>query len=391
MKTAKKMVFLALICLIMAGTFSACRRTESAAGSDGPFPGKIAIVTNTVSQNEEEFRSAENFVAKYGANKIVHVTWPDNFMAEQEQMVTTVARLAADMDIKALVINQAVPGTNAAVDRLLQSRDDIFIVFCQPQENPPDIARRANLVLNTDDFARGPAIARQAQAQGAQTFIHYSFPRHLGVVTIAARRDEIRDYCQRMGIQYIDVTAPDPTGDGGITATQQFILEDVPRQIRQYGANTTFFGTNCAMQVPMLTRIVEGKAIYTEPCCPSPTHAFPQAFGIDAAGRGADIPFMIEEITKAVAAQGMHGRLSTWPAPASMVWTGAGVEYAIKVLNGEVPSNIINESVLKQVVTDHIFDYVGTQVAIDLRSFPDPSLGRNIDNYKLVIMGHLAF
>ena len=390
MKVAKKMAFLVLVSLIAVGTLMAAGQGQQGRADAGPFPGKIAIVTNTVSQNEEEFRSAENFVAKYGADKIIHVTWPDNFMAEQEQMITTVARLAADRDIKALIINQAVPGTNAAVDRLRQTRNDIFIVYCQPQENPPDIARRANLVLNTDDFARGPAIARQAQAQGARTFIHYSFPRHLGVVTIAARRDEIRDWCQRLGIQYVEVTAPDPTGDGGITATQQFILEDVPRQIRQYGANTAFFGTNCAMQVPMLTRIVEGRAIYPEPCCPSPTHAFPQAFGITAGG-GTDIPFMVREITRAVAARNMQGRLSTWPAPASMVWTGAGVEYAIKVLNGEVPSNTINEAVLTQVITSHIHDYVGADVPVQLRSFPDPSLGRNIDNYKLVIMGHLAF
>ncbi|HRX27212.1 MAG TPA: DUF3798 domain-containing protein, partial [Aminivibrio sp.] len=47
--------------------------------------GKVAIVTNTVSQNEEEYRSAQEMVTKYG-DRIVHVTWPDNFMAEQEQM-----------------------------------------------------------------------------------------------------------------------------------------------------------------------------------------------------------------------------------------------------------------------------------------------------------------
>ncbi|GAB1399853.1 hypothetical protein MASR1M66_13070 [Aminivibrio sp.] len=56
-------------------------------------PGKVAIVTNTVSQNEEEYRSAQEMVAKYG-ERIVHVTWPDNFMAEQEQMVSVVAKLA---------------------------------------------------------------------------------------------------------------------------------------------------------------------------------------------------------------------------------------------------------------------------------------------------------
>ena len=68
--------------------------------------GKVAIVTNTVSQNEEEYRSAETMSQKYG-DRIVHVTWPDNFMTEQEQMITTVSKLAADPEIKAIIINQA--------------------------------------------------------------------------------------------------------------------------------------------------------------------------------------------------------------------------------------------------------------------------------------------
>jgi len=70
----------------------------SMAGAVFAATGKVAIVTNTVSQNEEEYRSAEQMVAKYG-DRIVHVTWPDNFMAEQEQMVSIVARLAADPDV----------------------------------------------------------------------------------------------------------------------------------------------------------------------------------------------------------------------------------------------------------------------------------------------------
>ncbi|MDR0444079.1 MAG: DUF3798 domain-containing protein, partial [Treponema sp.] len=93
----KKMIVLVLIGLILTGTFAGCSKKEAAAPqATGPFPGKLAIVTNTVDQNEEEFRSAEQLIRKYGADKIVHVTWPVNFMAEQEQMVTTVARLAAD-------------------------------------------------------------------------------------------------------------------------------------------------------------------------------------------------------------------------------------------------------------------------------------------------------
>ena len=393
MSLFKKGLFLALTVMVASVFFTACPRPAggAAAAGDAPFQGRIAIVTNDISQNEEEFRSAEAVVARFGEDRIHHVTWPTNFMAEQEQMVTIVSWIAALRDVRALIINQAVPGTNAALDRLLMERDDIFIITAAPQEDPNDVSRRANLVLNTDDFARGSAFVRQAVAMGASTIVHYSFPRHMGVVTIAARRDLMRDEAQRLGVNFIDATAPDPTGDAGIPGTQQFMLEDIPRQIAALGPNTAFFGTNCAMQPPMITQIIAGRAIYPEPCCPSPTHAFPQALGIDAAGRGTDMPWMVDQITRAVADAGMTGRLATWPVPASMAWTGAGVNYAIKVLNGQAPRDRIDETLLRQAFADYFQDLLGTNIDVGVRSFPDPTTGQNIDNYKLVIMNHLVF
>jgi hypothetical protein len=145
------------------------------------------------------------------------------------------------------------------------------------------------------------------------------------------------------------------------------------------------------MQAPLIVRVMDHRAIFPEPCCPSPTHAFPTALGVDAGGRETDIPFMVNEITRAIAARGMQGRLSTWPAPASMIWTGAGAEYAIRVLNGELPFDRVDESALRRAITDHIRDFIGADVDVQLRSFPDPATGQEIENYKIVLMGHLTF
>jgi hypothetical protein len=210
-------------------------------------------------------------------------------------------------------------------------------------------------------------------------------------VLLSGRRDLIIEESQRLGIQFIDATAPDPTGDGGITGTQQFILEDVPRMVARYGANTAFFATGCAMQLPLITRVLETQAIFPEPCCPSPTHAFPAALAVDAAGRGTDIPYMVTEITRAIAARGMQGRLSTWPAPASMIWTGAAAEYIIRVLKGELPSGRIDDRALQQAIRDHIREFTGSDVDIAIESFTDRSTNQTFDNYKLVLMGHLTF
>jgi hypothetical protein len=391
MQSLRKVAFFALVGLAACGVLAGCKGKSETAG--GPFPGKIAIVTNTVSQNEEEYRSAQYLVAKYGTDKVVHVLWPDNFMAEQEQMITTVSRLAANKEIRAIIINQAVPGTNPAIDKFLENRnDDVFIVYCSPQENPPDVSKRANLILNTDDIARGPALARQAQAMGAKTIVHYSFPRHMSNVLLSGRRDEIRRTAESLGMVYVDATAPDPTSDVGTSGAQQFIYEDVPKMIARYGKDTAFFSTNCAMQIPLINRIVAGGAIYPEPCDPSPLHGFPSALGIETGDGPADVPAIIAQIRSIVAEQGVEGRLATWVAPAAMAWTIAGAEYAIKWINGEVPAEGIDDAALIQAINTYVKEVTGLDDAgVKMSDYTDPGTGETYSNYKLLLMDYLVF
>jgi hypothetical protein len=78
---------LAVCVILFAVVLAGC--TQPAAPEPGPEPSttptfKIGILTGTVSQGEDEYRAAEQVKAKYG-DRIVHVTYPDNFMQEQER------------------------------------------------------------------------------------------------------------------------------------------------------------------------------------------------------------------------------------------------------------------------------------------------------------------
>jgi len=355
----------------------------SMAGAVFAATGKVAIVTNTVSQNEEEYRSAEQMVAKYG-DRIVHVTWPDNFMAEQEQMVSIVARLAADPDVKALILNQAVPGTNAAVDRLLESRDDIFIVYCTPQENPPDVAERASLVMIPNELEMGNTLPIQAQKLGAKTFVHYSFPRHMSQVLLAGRREIMKAKCAELGIEFVDATAPDPTGDLGLPGAQQFILEDTPKMVEKYGPDTAFFATNCAMQIPLIKAVVDAKAIYPQPCCPSPYHGFPAALGIQSdLSNENNLQYVIDETRKIIREKGAEGRLSTWPVPNAMAYTIVGTEYAMQVMDGKASQDKIDVPLLEKLFSD----YAG--VPVEMTAYKEG--GTEYPNFLMNLMGFLTY
>ena len=90
--------------------------TAPAAGAaTGSF--KIGIMTGTVSQGEDEFRGAQ-MVEKDFPGLVKHVTYPDNFMQEQETTISQVAGLAADPTVKAIVIAQAIPGSVAAIKKV---------------------------------------------------------------------------------------------------------------------------------------------------------------------------------------------------------------------------------------------------------------------------------
>src|SRR5690606_27446132 len=154
---------------------------------------------------------------------------------------------------------------------------------------------------------------------GAKTFIHYSFARHLSYATIAARRELMMQKCEELGIEFVDVTAPDPTGDAGVSGAQQFILEDVRRQIAQYGKHTAFFSTNCSMQEPLILSILEQGAIYPQQCCPSPYHGYPAALNIDVTGHEGDVQYMLDSIDAKLTEAGQEGRMSTWSVPVNML------------------------------------------------------------------------
>ncbi|MCX7787875.1 MAG: DUF3798 domain-containing protein [Spirochaetes bacterium] len=302
---------------------------------------KIGIMTGTVVQNEEEFRKAESIQKTFGADRIVIATYPARFMQEQETTISNMMAMASDPKVKGIVFVQAVPGAAAAIDRVRQVRPDMFFVLGVPGEDPDMIAGKGDIVLQTNDLARGEQIAQQAKKLGAKTLVHYSFPRHMSYEMLSARRTLMKEAAAKLGLRFVEQDAPDPTGDAGVPGTQQFIMEDVPRKVAQFGPDTAFFGTNCAMQEPMIRQVVANKAIYPVQCCPSPFHALPNALGIAVPPeKKADVAWILSEEKAKITSSGMSGRVSTWPTPVNMMYMEAGVRYAMEYIEGKTKGKV---------------------------------------------------
>ena len=340
----KRLVTL-LLALVMVFSLVACGgSSEKAASSDY----KIGIITGTVSQGEEEYQAAQNLKAKYG-DKVVTATYPDNFSTETEQTIATVTNMAADPDVKAIVFVQAVPGAAAAINKVKETRDDILFVTGVCAEDPAVIAAAADICMLVDEISMGNTIIEQAAKQGAKTFVHVSFERHLGYATIAARQALFKENCARLGLEYVEATAPDPTGDAGVTGAQAWVTENIKVYVDQYGKDTAFFSTNCSLQVPLIQQCAELGAVYPQQCCPSPYHGYPSAFNISTEGHEGDVPYMLDQITAKVAEYGNTGRMSTWEVSVNMMMIEAGVEYAIKWAKGEITSRCDEAALLAEM------------------------------------------
>ena len=302
-------------CLAVLTLFIGCGTSRSAE----PKPPKIGVVTGTVSQGEDEFRAAQALLRRY-PNRVRHVTYPDNFMSEQETVIGQIVGLASDPAVKVIVIGQAIPGSCAAVRKIRETRTDVLFGFIEAHEDPKLVNETADLAIQSDQLSRGRTIIDLANKMGAKTFVHYTFPRHMSMELLSQRRDIMEQECAKLGMKFVSLNAPDPMGEGGLPATQQYVLEDVPRRVNEFGKQTAFFSTNCGMQDPLIKSVLDTGAYFPEQCCPSPTHGYVTALGISVPEEKAgDMSFINAQNKAAIAARGLSGHFATWPVPLTML------------------------------------------------------------------------
>lgn len=370
-----------LLCMLLsiAMLLSLC---VGAMAEEGTY--KIAILTGTTSQGEEEFRAAERAKAA-DPDHIITDTYPDSFMAEMETTVTKIVAFGSDPDVKAIVMCQGVPGAKAGFDRLKEmGRDDILTIVGTPQEDPAVISAASDIVMYADEIKQGDTIMEKCDEWGVEVFIHYSFPRHMAMELIVGRHDLLVANAEALGIEFVDVTAPDPTAEAGASTSQQFILEDVPQQMEKYaGKKVAFFTTNCSMQEPLQTAILtQPNAYYPQPCCPSPYHAFPAVLGLDQLEAGGNDEDALRQIAAKLDEYDAVGRYSTWPAPVAMSIIDIGVAYAEAYINGEITERNDSEA-LNALFTEKLG-------GATIENYTNAD-GETLDNYYTILLEPVNF
>jgi hypothetical protein len=336
-----------MLALILGGAmvFAAGRGQQS--GGEAPQTSqpayRIGIVTSTVSQAEDNFRGAEELIKRYGrvsdGGIIQHVTYPDQFMTQQETTITQITSLAMDPLVKAIVVNEAVPGTAEAFKRIKESRPDILLFAGESHEDPLVIQQSATMAISADFISRGYTIIWAAKQLGAKTFVHISFPRHMGYESLGTRRQIFEAACNDMGIRFVFLSAPDPTSDVGVAGAQQYIMEQTPQWVAQYGKDAVFFCTNNAHTEPLLRQLLAYGGQFVEADLPSPLMGYPGALGLDLSAEAGNFPAILKKVEEAVLAKGGTGRFGTWAYSYGFTASAGLGEFAKRVLDGKAKAD----------------------------------------------------
>lgn len=296
---------------------------------------RIGIVTGSVSQSEDDRRGAEAFQAKYGEDMVKLAIYPDNFTEELETTIQTIVNLSDDPLMKAIIVNQAVPGTTEAFRKIKESRPDILCIAGESHEDLPEIGSAADLVANNDFVARGYLIIRTAKELGCDTFVHISFPRHMAYETMSRRVAVMKAACEEFGLEFVLETAPDPTSDVGVAGAQAYILEKVPEWVEKYGKNAAYFCTNDAHTEPLLKRLVELGGYFIEADLPSPLMGYPGALGIDLTAEAGDMEKILAKVESTLVEKGAADHFGTWAYSYGFTQSAGLAQHAMNVINGE--------------------------------------------------------
>lgn len=341
---------------------------------------KIGIVTPTVTVSEDEFRGAQEMVQKY-PDLVVHKTLPENFATDKEGCISVVTSLADDPEMKYIIFDNGMEGIVPAFQTIREKRPDIVtMVTCN--DDPALLNEYVDISITTDWNRRGETIATKAHNMGAKTLIHYSFPTHMASESKVVRRDRMKETCEKLGMEFVEITTPDPQTGNGKAPMLQFLREDIPRQIEKYGPDTNIFGTNCPMYDVILDEAFKLKFIVAEQCCPTPTQAYPTVLNLeiteDDLGNYDKINQMITEKSKEA---GMTGRLSGWAMPSSVYIPKLKVELAKYMHDNDLkPEDVLSKEFLDSFTAEHMPVKADFQMA-----------GEGLDHYYMLILEDIFY
>ncbi len=291
----------------------------------------IGVVVDSGSQNHGAWAMIRTFGEIKNGGMIDLRTYPRDFIARQKNAVAQIISLAEDPLMKAIIVNQAIPGTLEAFRAVRNKRPEMLLIAIKPHEEQLALSQYASLVLNDDFIASGYRTLWTAKALGARNFVHLSFPRHLRIEAVLRHRKIMDEASKELGLRFIDETVLDPQDRCGISCAQQYVHDKLPLWLEKYGPETTFFVTNNELVEPLIRQIIKFGGYFIGS---SPLQGYPAALGIKLRKGYQDFDLVMRDVEEAIIARGAAGRLGSKPYSFPYASLAGSVQHAINCIEG---------------------------------------------------------
>jgi hypothetical protein len=367
---------------------------------------KIVFITN-INSDPEAALNFEALVDKFGEERVIRKAWPND--GSEKYINEIVQEVSDDSSVGAVILTSSAGNSFIinSINSLASVREDIFIVYVPsifwglPSDVDPSL--RADLIIMTDIQRFGESYVRQALSMGADTIVHYSFPRDNAQPAYAIRRDAMKAEAERMGVGFIEVETLDPFSDPTAEIVPAFIAQDLPRQVGRLGINTAFYATDFALQRMVLFQVLATGAIFVNSSNPSLYYVYPEALGIEYQvltdekdDNGFPVKRRLEpaELARAIGAaaneKGLAGRISGYTVSESVMWTTIGFLYALEWLDGNVPQERgeIDINALRRIAKEYTTQ-LGVEAEVTLEAITHN--GEFISRYIQGVIGYHVF
>ena len=322
---------------------TAAVESETASESDqatadrplNPTGTKVGVLCSPLGWGEENYRMTEKCIAKFGADKIVVTTLPED--ADAQTMVSQATTMANDPDIGALIINEAVPGSIAAAQAAKTINPEMLVIMVNPSEDPPEVAAVADLAVMTVFNELTIAAAEQAAEKNCTVMVLEVPIDQQGMERAQSRIAACQTKCDELGIKLIVNSLPNESDANSRPAMIQAAKEDIYNKLDEYGDNVGFMSFSSFCATAIFTALCEeGRGYLVGTPDPGPfAPGFMDAFGITADDEHIlDVQWTNNAIAKALEEKGMSGHFCNWEIPYFATMMYGSIAYSLAYLNG---------------------------------------------------------
>lgn len=381
------------LCVALMGTLAGCSGLSAQSTTDSggqksdkavsdrplnPEGTKVGVLCSPLSWGEENFRMVEKCMEKFGEDKIVVTTLPED--ADAQTIVSQASTMASEPEIGALVINEAVPGSIAAADAAKAINSELLVIMVNPSEDPPEVSKSADLGVMTVFEELTIAAAEQAAEKDCEVLVLEVPVDQQGMERAQMRINACQEKCDELGIELVTNSLPSESDANTRPQMIQAAKEDVYNKLAEYGDHVGFMSFSSFCATGIFTALCEeGRGYIVGTPDPGPFGpGFMDAFNITAdADHILDMDWTNKAIADALAKKNMAGHFCNWEIPYFSTMMYGSIAYALAYLDGK--ENTID--------IDTWMKYAKESFALSdeqVEYFPYEKDGKAYDNFAMV-------